>query len=74
MRGRQGTGHGPIHWSANFDEAQDFENDVVHSFGGEGLAADGMLPYPPLSDRSNAGRSRDLDDLASFLASLASFP
>jgi cytochrome c peroxidase len=26
--------HGRVHWSANFDEIQDFENDIRGAFGG----------------------------------------
>jgi YVTN family beta-propeller protein len=74
LRGRAGMGHGPVHWSANFDEIQDFENDIVHAFGGTGLAADGKPPYPPLSATPNAGRSADLDDLAAYVASLSEVP
>jgi mono/diheme cytochrome c family protein len=74
LRGRAGMGHGPVHWSANFDEIQDFENDIVHAFGGTGLAADGEPPYPPLYASPNAGRSADLDDLAAYVASLAEVP
>jgi YVTN family beta-propeller protein len=62
LRGRGGIGHGPVHWSGNFDEIQDFENDIVRFFGGTGLAQDGQPPNPPLG-APNAGRSADLDDL-----------
>ena len=34
LRGRAGTGHGNLHWTANFDEVQDFENDIRNAFGG----------------------------------------
>ncbi|MCB9665124.1 MAG: Ig-like domain-containing protein [Alphaproteobacteria bacterium] len=34
LRGRAGTAHGPLHWSANFDEIQDFEHDIRNAFGG----------------------------------------
>jgi MYXO-CTERM domain-containing protein len=71
LRGRAGMGHGPVHWSANFDEIQDFENAIVGDFGGTGLADDGEPPHPPLDARPNAGRSTDLDDLAAFVSSLA---
>ena len=74
LRGRAGVGHGPVHWSANFDEIQDFENDIVHGFGGEGLAQDGFTPHPPLAPQKNAGRSSDLDDLAAYVTSLARPP
>jgi hypothetical protein len=44
LRSRGGVAHGPVHWSANFDEIQDFENDIVNAFGGTGLAQDGQPP------------------------------
>ncbi len=69
LRGRGGIAHGPVHWSGNFDEIQDFENDIVRFFGGTGLAQDGRPPNPPLGT-PNAGRSTDLDDLAAYVASL----
>jgi len=69
LRGRGGTAHGPVHWSGNFDEIQDFENDIVLFFGGTGLAQDGQPPNPPLG-AANAGRSADLDDLAAYVSSL----
>lgn len=69
LRGRGGVAHGPVHWSGNFDEIQDFENDIVRFFGGTGLANDGQAPNPPLG-AANAGRSADLDDLAAYVSSL----
>ncbi len=70
LRGRGGMAEGPVHWSGNFDEQQDFENDIVLHFGGSGLAQDGQPPNPPLG-APNAGRSADLDDLAAYVASLS---
>ncbi|GAA5481528.1 PA14 domain-containing protein [Haloferula sargassicola] len=70
LRGRAGTGHGPLHWSANFDEVQDFDNQVRDLAGGDGLI-DG-LPHPPLGE-PNAGRSADLDALAAYVTSLSGF-
>lgn len=69
LRGRGGLADGPVHWSGNFDELQDFENDIVKHFGGSGLAQDGQPPNPPLG-APNAGRSADLDDLAAYVSSL----
>ena len=69
LRGRGGMAHGPVHWSGNFDEIQDFENDIVRFFGGTGLAQDGQPPNSPLG-AANAGRSADLDDLAAYVSSL----
>jgi MYXO-CTERM domain-containing protein len=74
LRGHAGTGDGPVHWSANFDEIQDFENDIVNGFGGTGLAHDGMPPFPPLDAQGNAGRSVELDALAAYVTSLATPP
>lgn len=67
--GQGGVDNGPVHWSANFDEIQDFENDIVNAFGGTGLAQDGAGPNAPLG-APNAGRSQDLDDLAAYVSSL----
>ena len=40
--GRAGTGQGNVHWTANFDEIQDFEHDMRGPFGGTGF-----LPLTP---------------------------
>lgn len=73
LRGRAGMAHGLVHWSANFDEIQDFENAIVSMFGGTGLLRDGAPANPPLG-APNAGRSGDLDDLAAYVSSLAYTP
>ncbi|MFK7998891.1 MAG: hypothetical protein AB8H86_04815 [Polyangiales bacterium] len=63
---------GPLHWSANFDEVQDFENDIRHHFGGLGLMdpADFAANEDTLG-APKAGLSEDLDALAAYVASLA---
>ena len=33
LHGRAGIAHGNVHWSANFDEIQDFEHDIRGAFG-----------------------------------------
>ena len=38
--GRAGMKHGFLHWSANFDEVQDFEGQIRAFAGGSGLMAD----------------------------------
>jgi PKD repeat protein len=75
MRGRAGDEHGPIHWSGNFDEIQDFENDIRGSFAGAGFLdeADWTETSDPLGP-SKAGLSADLDTLAAYAASLDTFP
>ncbi len=76
LRGRAGMAHGPVHWTANFDEIQDFEGDIREVFGGTGLLAN--LHYfagtrdQPLGD-PKAGLSADLDNLAVYVASLDDF-
>lgn len=68
LRGRSGTGHGPLHWTGNFDEVQDFENQIRDFAGGTGLIEDAAV-HPPMGS-PNSGRSEDLDALAAYLASL----
>lgn len=40
LLGIRGIGEGRVHWSANFDEIQDFERDIRHDFGGSGFMSD----------------------------------
>jgi YVTN family beta-propeller protein len=76
LKGRAGTGHGLMHWSGNFDEAQDFERQIREFAGGTGLMADADYlagtRSQPLGERK-AGLSSDLDALAAYLASLSTF-
>jgi MYXO-CTERM domain-containing protein len=77
LLGRAGTGHGRIHFTANFDEIQDFENDIRNGFGGAGFLADEQFAAgtrsDPLGD-AKAGLSAELDALAAYVASLGSVP
>jgi PKD domain len=77
LLGRGGSDHGPIHWSANFDEVQDFENDIRHAFEGQGLLADADwnagTTQETLGD-PKVGLSADLDALAVYVSSLVEFP
>jgi DNA-binding beta-propeller fold protein YncE len=71
LRGRAGVAQGNVHWSANFDEIQDFENDMRNAFGGSGLMDDDdfAATAAPLGS-PKAGLSADLDALAAYVASL----
>ena len=73
LRGRAGVGHGPVHWSGNFDEIQDFENDIRFHFGGRGLMRNNEFNAGsrsnPLGD-PKAGVSEDLDALAAYVTTL----
>jgi DNA-binding beta-propeller fold protein YncE len=75
LQGRAGTGMGPLHWTANFDEIHDFENDIRNGQGGAGLLSDDE--FAECSDTlgaPKAGRSDDLDALAAFVATLDTTP
>ncbi len=71
LRGRAGMGHGLVHWSANFDEIQDFEHDIRGAFGGTGFLSDAQFAgaSTPLGP-PKAGLSAELDALAAYLGSL----
>ncbi len=74
LRGRGGA-PGRLHWSANFDEGQDFEAQIRALNQGTGLMSDAALATgtraQPLGD-PKAGVSADLDALAAYLDSLTS--
>ncbi|MEQ8985269.1 MAG: MYXO-CTERM sorting domain-containing protein, partial [Deltaproteobacteria bacterium] len=75
LNGRAGLGHGDVHWTANFDEIQDFENDIRNAFGGRGFLTDEDFARTadPLG-APKAGLSQELDDLAAYVASLVDYP
>ena len=71
LRGRSGMGQGNVHWTANFDEIQDFENDIRGGFGGSGFMSD--VDFNATQDTlgpPKAGLSADLDALAAYVTSL----
>lgn len=76
LRGRAAMGHGFLHWSANFNELQDFEGQIRGLAGGTGLMTDAQFNSgtrsQPLGD-AKAGVSADLDALAAYVASLNTF-
>jgi YVTN family beta-propeller protein len=67
---------GRLHWTANFDEVQDFEAQIRSLSGGTGLMTDAAFNTgtrsQPLGD-PKAGLSADLDALAAYVASLNEF-
>ena len=75
LLGRGGTDQGPLHWTGNFDEIQDFENDLRGPNGGTGLLSDSDwdATADPLG-LPKAGRSADLDALAAYVSSLSQAP
>ncbi|MHC5067210.1 MAG: Ig-like domain-containing protein [Planctomycetota bacterium] len=79
LRGKQAMGHGPLHWTANFDELHDFEIQIRALNQGLGLlpyltyhAQDGVV-QPPYGAKK-AGLHEELDALAAYVASLDAFP
>jgi YVTN family beta-propeller protein len=73
LRGKAGVGQGPAHWTANFDEIQDFEKQIRDLGRGTGLMADtdfnaGTRNQPLGTPK--AGLSADLDALAAYVSSL----
>src|SRR4030095_9724289 len=80
LQGRSGTGHGNVHWSANFDEIQDFDNDAYFHFHA-GNPVPPIGPPRPVNSSfttsskhpmaaTNSGRDDDLDAMANYVASL----
>ena len=74
LTGRGGPAHGPLHWTANFDEVHDFESQIRTMAGGEGLMSDEdfAATIDPLGP-SKAGYSSELDALAAYVNSLTTF-
>jgi len=67
----KGQGHGLWHWSANFDEIQDFETPIRTLAGGLGLmkTTDYQKTAHPFGQKKQ-GKSSDLDALAAYVHSL----
>lgn len=74
LRGK-GTLHGRAHWTGNFDEIQDFENQIRNLNNGSGFltAAQFANTEDPLGN-PKAGLSSDLDAIAAYIASLTDSP
>lgn len=74
LKGRMGDKHGNVHWTANFDEIHDFENDIRFGFGGTGFMTntDFEATKNPLG-APKKGKSADLDALVAYVASLESY-
>ena len=73
LRGHGGVAQGPLHWTGNFNEVQDFEGQIRNFALGTGLMSDALFHAgtrsQPLGD-TKAGLSTDLDALASYISSL----
>jgi MYXO-CTERM domain-containing protein len=73
LLGRAGTKHGPLNWTGNLDEVQDFEHQIREMFSGKGFMPDEVFHSgtkdQPLGELK-AGLSPELDALAAYVASL----
>jgi len=75
LEGLGGLNEGPLHWTGNFDELQDFEADMRNAFGGSGFLSES--DWEATSDslgNPKAGLSPELDALAAFILSLEQSP
>ena len=73
LRGHGGVAHGPLHWTGNFDEVQDFEGQIRNFALGTGLMSDADFHAGTRSQSlgdAKAGLSADLDALAAYVSSL----
>jgi YVTN family beta-propeller protein len=73
LKGHAGIAEGRMHWTGNFDEVQDFEQDIRSAFSGSGFMTAAQFNTgtrsQPLGD-PKAGVSADLDAVAAYLGSL----
>ncbi len=77
LEGRRGMGQGLVHWSANFDEIQDFEGDIRNAFGGTGFMSDTDFNFQTRNTSlgtPKTGISPELDALAAYVSSLTNYP
>jgi MYXO-CTERM domain-containing protein len=73
LLGRKGTAHGRLNWTGNLDEVQDFEHQIRELFMGQGFMPSEVFAVgtrnQPLGE-PKAGLSKELDELAAYVASL----
>jgi len=70
LNGASGTRFGDLHWSANFDEVQDFEIQLERLNGAEGLIPGVTFTTQSPLTLVTSGQSVDLDALATYVNSL----
>ena len=74
LRGKAGMKHGALHWTGNFDEIQDFDDQIVTLNGGTGYLFDSMREPHKKHFKSKAGLNIELDSLALYVSSLGEYP
>ena len=71
LKGKGKKGHGRSHWSSNFDEIHDFENQIRIFSLGKGLMSNADFSYTQNTlGYSKKGKSKDLDALVAYVESL----
>ena len=70
LNGTSGTRFGNLHWSANFDEVQDFEVQIEGLNRGNGLIPGQTFHGESPLDVVTGGQSAELDALAAYVSSL----
>ncbi|SFZ94061.1 Por secretion system C-terminal sorting domain-containing protein [Flaviramulus basaltis] len=71
LKGKGKKGHGRSHWSSNFDEIHDFENQIRIFSLGSGLMSNSDYTYTQNTlGHPKKGISKDLDALAAYVESL----
>jgi hypothetical protein len=70
LNGSSGTRFGPLHWSSNFDEVQDFELQIETLNGGTGLIPGQTFSGESPLEMITTGQSIDLDALAAYVSGL----
>jgi cytochrome c peroxidase len=71
LLGKRGVGQGRLHWSANFDEVQDFEHDIRNAFFGTGFLKDAdFAAHNQTLGEKKSGLSTELDALSAYVTTL----
>lgn len=74
LKGKEGMKHGTLHWTANFDEIQDFDDQIRNLNEGTGFLFDALnKAHRPLY-KSKSGLHNGLDNLAKYVSSLSDYP
>ena len=74
LNGKEGMKHGTLHWTANFDEIQDFDDQIRNLNEGTGFLFDALKKaHQPLFE-SKSGLHTGLDNLAKYVTSLGDYP
>ena len=74
LRGKEGMKHGMLHWTGNFDEVQDFNNQITALNQGTGFIFDNKTKTHPQLKEAKFGIHVDLDHLADYVSSLDEYP